>query len=191
MAGRRSALAAVLVTAVALAACRAAVPATVSPSVPAATPTVVPSPPGFGDIGALRDALASAGFEAGVSPQGWVTLSSGPSVVVTLTPDISNLGEFREISLEVAPLSALDDDPTARPAVDVVLELFDWWSPEAADRARRSLRDVGSTTSREGAAEHQERREADTADGFRLVTEFSYGGDSADDDYFRAALSRR
>ena len=201
MGRRRTILASASVVLVLLGGCRtvdqgsaapgSGAPGSVTPSLATATPTAEPSPPGFGDILALRELLGSAGFRAGLSPQGYVTLASGPSVLVTLTPNGTDLGQFQAITLEVAPLSALDDDPTARPAVDLVLELFDAWSPDAAERTRRSLRDLGTTTSREGGPERQERTESDTADGFRLVTELSYGGPSEEDDYFRAILTRR
>lgn len=163
------------------------VPASVAPSV---AESAAPSVPDFGDLAALRELLVGGGFRAGLTPQGYVTLSSGTSVVVTLTPDGTDLTQFRAISMEVAPLSALEDDPTVMPAVELVLDLFASWSPEAERKARRSLADVGTTSSREGAEEQVHRSEERQADGFTLETEASYGGDSAEDDYLRMTLTR-
>lgn len=166
-----------------------------APSIPASeAPSVAvsaaPSVPAFGDLAALRDLLAGGGFRAGVTPQGYVTLSSGTSVVVTLTPNGTDLAQFRAISMEVAPLSALEEDPEAMPALELVLDLVASWSPEAERQVRRSLADVGTTASREGADEQVHRTEEQQADGFTLETEASYGGDSAEDDYFRMTLTR-
>jgi hypothetical protein len=198
---RRTPVVLALVALLALAAgCRSVEPATGSavPSVPASAASVAPSVavsaapsvPDFGDLAALRELLVGGGFRAGLTPQGYVTLSSGTSVVVTLTPNGTDLAQFRAISMEVAPLSALEEDPGAMPAVELVLDLVASWSPEAERQARRSLADVGTTASREGADEQVQRTEQRQADGFILETEASYGGDSAEDDYFRMTLTR-
>jgi hypothetical protein len=166
-------------------------PASVPPSVAASSAaSAAASAPAFGDLAALRELLVGGGFRAGLTQQGYVTLSSGTSVVVTLTPNGTDLAEFQAISMEVAPLSAFEEDPEAMRAVELVLDLVASWSPGAERQARRSLSDHATTSAQPGAQEQVHSTEEAHADGFTLETEASYGGDTTEDDYFRMTLTR-
>jgi hypothetical protein len=155
-----------------------------------AAPTSDPSAqPAFGDLVALRRLLEDGGFRASVSAAGLQMQAAGTGVRVTIAPDPMEPDRFRSVSLEIQPLSILDTDPTAQPAVDLVLALFDGWNRRAGDRTRDAL-----DRSRRVAESDPSRTEQitdDVDDDHRLEIDMSYGGESRDDDYFRAKLTRR
>lgn len=179
-----------VVAGVVLGACRAesASPSSAVSSGVSSTATVAASaeatPPEtpFGDLASLRSLLEDGGFRAEVTSE-TASLVAGEGVRVVLELDVLNPQSFRAATLEIAPLSVLDTDPAAQPAVNLVLSLFDQWSPTAATSTRDALARRGTTTAREDA-------EQTVSDGFRLRIAFAYGSPNPADDYFRATLRR-
>ena len=151
---------------------------------PTPSPSASPGPVSaqFGDIGTLQEILQSGGFRVSAS-SGLLEATAGTAVHVRVADEGSD-GEFDSVTLEISPLTALDDDPVAGPTVDFVLALFDSWSPEAGARTREVLQGPrGTVQTREETTEPVD-------GGFTLHLDLSYGHDSASEDYFRATLAR-